>query len=47
MIGPVCWPLKVEIVVGSSSSDDAKIAGITPAGFTLTGRCEEPPSYIF
>jgi hypothetical protein len=25
-------PEKVEIVIGSSSSEEAKIAGITPAG---------------
>jgi hypothetical protein len=35
---------KVVSVVGSSSSDEAKIAGITPAGFTLTGRWLDPPS---
>jgi hypothetical protein len=34
----------VAIVVGSSSSAEAKIAGMTPAGFTLIGRCDEPPS---
>ena len=44
MTGPVCAPEKVASVVGSSSSEEAKIAGITPAGFTLIGRCEEPPS---
>ena len=35
---------KVDIVVGSSSRDEAKIAGMTPAGFTLIGRWLEPPS---
>ena len=44
MTGPVCPPEKVEIVTGSNRSDEAKIAGITPAGFTLIGRCDEPPS---
>ena len=44
MIGPAELPEKVEIVTGSSSSELAKIAGITPAGLTLTGRFDEPPS---
>jgi hypothetical protein len=34
-------------VVGSNSSDEAKIAGITPAGFTFSGRWLDPPSYTF
>ena len=44
MTGPVCAPEKVEIVIGSSKSEEAKIAGITPAGLTLIGRCDVPPS---
>jgi hypothetical protein len=32
MNGPSWTAQKVAIVVGSSSSDEAKIAGITPAG---------------
>ena len=40
---PSLWPEKVVIVAGSSSSDEAKIAGITPAGLTLTGRFELSP----
>ena len=47
MIGLVELPEKVEIVTGNNSSDEAKIAGITPAGFTLTGRSDLPPSSIF
>ena len=35
------------IVVGNISNDDANIAGITPAGFTFTGRLEFSPSNIF
>ena len=34
-------------VVGNKSNDDAKMAGITPEGFTLTGRFEFSPSNIF
>jgi hypothetical protein len=44
MIGLVCDPEKVPRVEGSSSKDEAKIAGITPAGFTLIGKWLEPPS---
>ncbi len=44
MIGPDCEPEKVARVVGSRRSDEAKIAGMTPAGFTLIGRCEDWPS---
>lgn len=44
MIGPVWLPEKVEIVIGSKSSEDAKIAGMTPAGFTLIGRWDDWPS---
>ncbi len=44
MIGPACWCEKVRMVVGSNSSDEAKIAGITPAGLTLIGRWLDPPS---
>ena len=47
MIGPVCAPEKVEMVIGNNSSDEAKIAGITPEGFTLIGRLDEPPSNTF
>ena len=47
MIGPVCWPLNVLIVVGKSSRELAKIAGITPDGFTLTGRWLFCASAIF
>ena len=44
MIGPVWLPEKVDMVVGSSKSDDAKIAGMTPAGLTLIGRWLDWPS---
>ncbi len=45
MTGPLpSAPPKVVSVVGNSKSDDAKIAGITPAGFTFTGRWLDPPS---
>ena len=47
MTGPVELPENVLMVTGNSSRDEAKIAGITPAGFTLTGRWLDPPSYIF
>src|SRR5665213_4541086 len=36
--------LKLATVVGSSSSDDAKIGGITPEVLSLSGRCEDWPS---
>ena len=42
-VAPGVCPAKVVIVAGSSSSEEAKIAGITPAGFTLTGRFELSP----
>ena len=42
--GAVCDPENVANVVGSNKSDVAKIAGITPAGFTFTGKCDDPPS---
>ena len=35
---------KVEMVTGSNSNELAKIAGITPDGFTFTGKCEDWPS---
>ena len=38
--------LKFATVVGSSSSDDAKIGGITPEVLSLSGRCEDWPSNI-
>ena len=38
--------LKLATVVGSSSSDDAKIGGITPDVLSLSGRCEDWPSNI-
>ena len=34
----------VLMVTGSSNSELAKIAGITPAGLTFTGKWLEPPS---
>ena len=36
-------PAKVVMVAGSRRSEDAKIAGITPAGLILTGRFELSP----
>ena len=38
--------LKFATVVGSSSSDEAKIGGITPEVLSLSGRCEDWPSNI-
>ena len=39
------WPaLKLATVVGSSSSDEAKIGGMTPEVLSLSGRCEDWPS---
>ncbi len=38
--------LKLATVVGSSSSDEAKIGGITPEVLSLSGRCEDCPSNI-
>ena len=35
-----CVPENWTMVSGISSSDEAKIGGITPAVFTLSGRCE-------
>ncbi len=36
--------LKLATVVGSSSSEEAKIGGITPEVLSLSGRCEDWPS---
>jgi hypothetical protein len=36
--GPVWDPENVLTVVGSNNNELAKIAGITPAGFTLMGK---------
>ena len=36
--------LKLATVVGSSSSEEAKIGGITPDVLSLSGRCEDWPS---
>ena len=33
--------------MGNNSNDDANMAGMTPAGFTFTGRLEFSPSNIF
>src|SRR5262249_12594029 len=38
-----CW-LKLATVVGSSSSEEAKIGGITPEVLSGSGRCEDCPS---
>ena len=35
--------LKFASVAGNMSSDDAKIGGIVPAVFTLSGRCAVCP----
>ena len=43
--GP-CPAEKFAIVIGSSSSDEAKIGGITPEVLSLSGRCEASPSNI-
>ena len=40
--GP-CPALKLATVVGSSSSDEAKIGGMTPEVLSLSGRCEDLP----
>ena len=38
------WPAeKFATVIGSSSSEEAKIGGITPALLSLSGRCEASP----
>ena len=34
---------KFATVIGSSNSDEAKIGGMTPAVFSLSGRCEDSP----
>ena len=34
---------KFEKVIGSNERADAKIAGITPAVFILSGRCDDSP----
>ena len=44
-LGP-CPALKLATVVGSNSNDDAKIGGITPEVFSLSGKCEDWPSNI-
>ena len=36
--------LKLATVVGSSSSEEAKIGGMTPEVLSLSGRCEDWPS---
>ena len=38
---------KFATVVGSNSSDEAKIGGITPAVLILSGRCELSACVIF
>ena len=43
--GPCPW-LKLATVIGSSSSEEAKIGGITPAVLSFSGRNEVWPSYI-
>ena len=40
--GP-CPAEKLATVIGSSSSDEAKIGGMTPAVLSFSGRCEESP----
>jgi hypothetical protein len=39
--------MKVRIVAGKMRSEDAKIGGITPAVFVLSGRCEDWPPNTF
>ena len=39
-------PAKPTAVSGSSSSELAKIGGITPEVFSLSGRCDDSPPYI-
>ena len=41
--GP-CPAVKLATVVGSNSSEEAKIGGITPEVLSLSGRCEDCPS---
>ena len=41
--GP-CPAVKLATVVGNSSSDEAKIGGMTPEVLSLSGRCEDWPS---
>ena len=43
---PSAFAWKLAIVAGSSSSEEAKIGGITPEVFSLSGRNEVWPSYI-
>ena len=38
------WPaVNCAAVIGSSSSEEAKIGGMTPAELSFSGRCEESP----
>ena len=37
---------KFVIVIGNNKSADANIAGITPAVFIFSGKCEDSPPYI-
>ena len=37
---------KFEIVMGNNNKADAKIAGITPAVFILSGKWDDSPPYI-
>ena len=37
---------KLDKVIGRSKSADANIAGITPAVFILSGKCDDSPPYI-
>jgi len=44
---PVPWSVaKLEAVAGRSSSDDAKMGGMTPEGLSFSGRNEVWPSYM-
>ena len=42
--GSACWLEKLAIVVGNSSSDEAKIGGMTPEVLSLSGRNDVCPS---
>ncbi len=42
-----CTPAKFAITIGIEKSEPAKITGITPAVFTLSGICEDCPPTSF
>ena len=40
------WPWNEAMVAGNSSSEEAKIGGMTPEVLILSGRCEASPPYM-